>query len=234
VSRVVILQSNYMPWRGYFDLINDCDLFIFYDCVQYTRQDWRNRNLIKTAQGLKWLSVPVGTSVDRLLRDVAISDDAWRAAHLKTIEHAHSKCAAYSDYIDFFRDIYSQPWRNLSELNRTVITRIANDLLGCTTTFMRSADLGVEGTRTDALVNLLEKVGASSYISGPAAKSYLEVEKLNAAGIEVQWKDYSGYPDYPQRHGPFEPQVSIIDLLLNTGADAAQYIWGWRSQALSR
>src|SRR6476646_8546202 len=122
--RVAVIQSNYIPWRGYFDIIHDADVFVFYDDVQYTVNDWRNRNRIKTANGVVWLTVPVGNQNDRRICDVEIHDRAWSRKHRMTIEQSYKRAAHYQEYADFFHGMYDRDWTSLSELNQTFITKI--------------------------------------------------------------------------------------------------------------
>lgn len=230
MKTVVVLQSNYIPWKGYFDLIHDADLFVFYDDVQYTKRDWRNRNRIKTAQGGKWLSIPVGDDTERLVCEVGIPDPRWQRSHWDGLRQAYDKQPYFSHYREFFEDIYlGREWRMLSELNQHLIQRIALELLGVKTQFGDSRSYAQAGAKQERLLSLIESIGASRYISGPAAKSYIECDRFEQAGIKLEWKDYSGYPVYKQAHPPFEHGVSILDLLFSVGPDAPWYIWGWRS-----
>lgn len=235
-KNVVVLQSNYIPWKGYFDLIHDADVFIFYDDVQFTKNDWRNRNKIKNPQGTTWVSVPVGADENRLICDVEIKDASWQTKHWKTILQNYGKCPHFSRYHDFFEDIYlGRNWKYLSGLNQHLIRTISHDLLGLTTTFRDSREFYASGQKLDRLLELVTEAGADRYVSGPAAKDYIDdPSRFTDSGIELVWKDYSGYPEYPQRYPPFEHGVSILDLLFNVGPDAPWYIWGWREGGQSR
>lgn len=228
-KRVAILQSNYIPWKGYFDIIHDVDLFIFYDDLQYTKNDWRNRNKIKTNQGVNWITIPVGADANRLICDVEITDATWQTKHWKTLQQFYCKSPHFARYQTFFEDIYlGRQWRNLSELNQHLIRLISVDLLNITTEFRDSREFNLSGQKLERLLELVTKAGAERYISGPAAKDYIESARFAELGIELVWKDYSGYPEYPQRFPPFDHGVSILDLLFNVGPDAPWYIWGWR------
>ncbi|HWA08467.1 MAG TPA: WbqC family protein [Opitutaceae bacterium] len=227
--KVVINQSNYLPWKGYFDLIHDADLFIFHDDLQYTKNDWRNRNKIKTARGAEWLTIPTGTREDRLICEVELPADDWARRHWRKLGESYRHAPYFSRYAPFFEKIYlKQNWRTLSDLNQAVIRAIAVDLLGIKTRFSDSRDYGLKQRKQDRVLELLAAVGAKTYLSGPAARDYLEPARFAAAGIELAWKDYSGYPEYPQPHPPFMHAVSIIDLLFSVGEAAPDYIWGWR------
>jgi hypothetical protein len=234
-KRVAVLQSSYVPWKGYFDIIRDVDEFVFYDDVQFTKNDWRNRNLIKTAAGTRWLSIPVGSRIDRLVCEVELPRTDWAAAHWRQLTEAYRRAPFFAHYRPFFEDVYlGREWRMLSDLNQHLVRAIAHDLLGLHTTFTDSRVYGAEGVRQVRLLDLLGKVGAGTYVSGPSARSYIEPERFIEAGITLVWKDYAGYPEYPQLHPPFAHQVSVVDLLFNVGPEAPRYIWGWRAAEAAR
>ena len=227
--RLAILQSNYIPWKGYFDIIHDVDLFVFYDDLQYTKHDWRNRNKIKSAPASSWLTIPVGVDCNRLICEVEIPDQAWQAKHWRSLGQTYSKCAHFGRYKAYFEDVYlGRRWSSLSELNHHLIQHISSEFLGITTKFGDSRTYKLSGKKLDRLFELVAKSGATTYLSGPAAKDYVDPALFAEAGVELLWKDYSGYPEYPQRYPPFEHGVTILDLLFNTGPDAPWYIWGWR------
>ena len=227
--RLAILQSNYIPWKGYFDIIHDVDLFIFYDDVQYTTRDWRNRNRIKAAQGPEWLSVPATGDRQQRVCDVQIVDRKWQAKHWRTLEQNYGKCPHFSRYREYFEHVYlGQIWASLSELNQTLIRHISREFLGIDVQFGDSRDYGSSGQKLERLLDLVRRSGAGAYISGPAARDYIDPARFAELGVELVWKDYAGYPEYSQRYPPFEHGVSVLDLLFNTGPDAPWYIWGWR------
>ena len=231
MKTVVVLQSNYIPWKGYFDLIHDADLFIFYDDLQFTKNDWRNRNKIKTLKGAEWITIPVGADAHRLICEVEIKDFSWQTRHWKTIRQHYGKCPYFARYQAFFEEVYrGRQWGNLSELNQHLIRSISEEILNLTTEFRDSREYRLSGQKLDRLMELVTKAEADRYISGPAAKDYIEQARFAEAGIELVWKDYSGYPEYPQCFPPFEHGVSILDLLFNVGPDAPWYIWGWREK----
>lgn len=228
MTKVAVIQSNYVPWKGYFDIIHDVDMFIFHDDLQYTKNDWRNRNKIKTPKGPHWMTVPVGTNESRLICDVEIKDSSWQKKHWNLLNTHYARTPHFVTYKAFLSDTYLDTrWHNLSSLNQHLIRRVAG-LLGITTKFRDSRELAPKGAKQERLLDLLQRAGATTYLSGPAAKAYLDPVQFAAAGIELQWKDYSGYPEYPQFFPPFSHGVSILDLLFNVGPDAPQYIWGWR------
>jgi len=230
--RVGIIQSNYLPWKGYFDIIHDCDVFVFYDDVQFTKNDWRNRNRVKTPRGAGWLTIPVGTDLGRRICDVRIADRAWQTKHYKTLLQLYRKAAYFDRYRAFIDHVYlERSWDNLSELNQFLIRAIARDHLGICVEFRTSSELPGSGGRQERVLELCKAVDAEVYVSGPAAKAYLDTELFRRDGIDVVWKDYAGYPEYTQFHPPFEHGVTVLDLLFHAGPHAPAYIWGWRSPA---
>lgn len=223
-----ILQSSYIPWKGYFDLINDVDEFIFLDDVQFTKRDWRTRNRLKTATGAQWITIPVGDDTNRLISDVQIKEHSWQLKHYKTIVTNYSKSPYFDRYKNFIEGIYLDvKWKSLSELNQYVIKKISNEL-GIKTSFKDSRDYDVTSKKNARILDLLIKSDSHKYISGPSAKDYIDPKSMEASSIELIWKDYAGYPEYPQRFKNFEHNVSILDVLFNTGPDAPWFIWGWR------
>jgi hypothetical protein len=227
--RVAILQSNYIPWKGYFDIIHDVDLFIFLDHVQYTLRDWRNRNKIKTTHGLEWLTAPTsGTQRDRIY-EVEFIDKKWQLKHWQTLRHNYGKAPHFKRYSPFLEDVYlGRRWASLHELNQYLVEQIARQFLGISTMFADSRQYHAIDAKQELIIDLLSKAGATLYVSGPSAKSYIDETRFARTGIQLIWKSYSGYPEYPQFHQPFEHGVTILDLLFHTGPDAPYYIWGWR------
>jgi hypothetical protein len=224
--RVAIVQSNYIPWKGYFDLIAGVDEFVLYDEVQYTRRDWRNRNRIKTGQGLAWLTIPVEVSGHYLQRisDVVVSDSRWAEVHWRTIVHQYTAAAGAADRLGDLERLYREtPRQRLSEINEYFLSAIAA-WLGIATPLRRSSELELEGDRSGRLLNICRQLGASIYVSGPAARGYLDERLFAEAGIAVEWADYSGYREYRQLHPPFEHKVSVVDLLLNEGQQARRFL----------
>lgn len=230
---VAIDQPNYIPWKGYFDMIHDVDLFVFYNDVQYTVRDWRSRNKIITPNGEQWLSVPAGSNRNRLICEVTLPDKSWQRKHFETMSFAYNKAPFFKKYIDFFAYVYMEKvWDYLFELDQYLIEHIAQDFLGIKTKFADSRDYPKEGAKHEKLLNLIRVLGGvDSYLSGPAAKDYIISDDYAKHGIELWWKNYEGYPVYTQLSEQFNPYVSIIDLLFNVGDDAPYYIWGWREES---
>jgi len=225
-KKVAIVQSNYIPWKGYFDMINLVDEFILYDDMQYTRRDWRNRNIIKTATGPRWLTIPVEVKGKYLqkINETTISDPNWGRQHWATIVHNYSKAQHFSRYKDLFESLYlDSEERLLSRINHRFLTAIC-DLLGIKTKISWSMNYNSTAGKTERLVDLCKQTGATIYISGPAAKDYLDEELFRRDDIALRYMDYAGYPEYTQLSPPFENRVSIVDLILNEGPEATKYM----------
>lgn len=226
-TRVAILQSSYIPWKGYFDIINMVDRFILFDDVQFTRRDWRSRNRIKSANGPIWLSIPTANKGRYLenIEDIRVADPLWCRRHWASIESAYRKAPHFTDHAEAVRDLYrrAEGVEMLSAVNHLFLEGLCG-LLGIATTMNWSREFPVEGRKTDRLVALCRAVGASSYLSGPSARSYIEPEKFEEAGITLEYVDYSGYPEYDQLHGAFDHAVSVLDLLFMTGPKAGGFM----------
>ncbi len=223
---VAIVQSCYIPWKGYFDLIGSVDEFILYDDRQFTRRDWRNRNRIKTPQGTQWLTIPVQTKgrYHQRIDETVIGDSRWAQQHWKTIAHNYAAAPYFEDYREQLETLYETATDSrLSMVNRHFLEAI-NRILGITTTLSWSTDYGAEGAKTDRLVALCRAAEATHYVSGPRARSYLDEAAFAEAGIEVAYFDYSDYPEYEQLHPPFDHAVTVLDLILNTGSEAPRYM----------
>jgi hypothetical protein len=225
----VILQPSYIPWRGYFHQIAKADLFIFYDDVQYDKRGWRNRNRIKTPQGPIWLTIPVynrGAQVEHIpINHIQVCwDRPWTQEHWKAIQLNYHKAPWFDTYFELCSTFYQQKPTHLADFTIDLTIKLARALGIQHTQFLRSSELmDVTGTKTDRLIDILKKVGATHYISGPSAKDYIEEYKFQDAGISLEYMVYN-YPPYPQLYPPFDPQVSVLDLLFMTGPDALNFI----------
>lgn len=226
-TRVAIVQSNYIPWRGYFDIIGLVDHFVLYDIVQFTKRDWRNRNRIKTAAGPQWLTIPIMTSgaYQQTIAETKIVEGNWAAKHWRSLSHAYRHSPYFEHYRPRLADVYQAcgSMRCLSAVNRIFIEFVCADL-GLKTTISDAVDYAVGDDRSGRLVDICRALGAGTYLSGPSARGYLDVGRFRDVGIEVEFMDYSAYGPYPQLHGDFEPSVSVLDLLFNVGPEAPSYM----------
>lgn len=226
MRKVAILQSNYIPWKGYFDMIAAVDTFILYDDMQYTRRDWRNRNQIKTPQGPKWLTVPVKVKGKyyQKIRETEIDGDQWRLEHWKTLSLHYRKAPHFQEIADWLAPLYCDTsYTHLSQLNRTLLEAVCR-YLGIPTVIKNSWDYNMIDGKTERLADLCEQAGGDEYISGPAAKDYVVEQVFVDKNIKLTWFDYAGYEPYPQLWGEFTHYVSILDLLFNCGPDAPRYM----------
>lgn len=226
MKKVAILQSNYIPWKGYFDMIGLVDEFILYDDMQYTRRDWRNRNKIKSQNGLAWLTVPVEVKGKyfQKINETLISEPNWAKDHWATIKQFYSKAKHFKDYKDQFEAFYlNTDERLLSLVNFQLITMI-NELLGIDTKISWSSDYTLVDGKTERLLSLVQQAGGTEYISGPAAKDYIVDSFFADANIKLSWMDYSGYEEYTQLYPPFEHGVTVLDLLFNEGPNARTFM----------
>ena len=214
MKKVAILQSNYIPWKGYFDIINSVDTFIIYDEVQYTKNDWRNRNKIKTSQGTQWLTIPVShKSLDQKIFETKVSLNNWNKKHWSSIKTNYGKAENFNTFKDQVENLYlgiSTPF--LTEINKIFIHEI-NNIFGINTEILDSRELNLKGDKNEKLIDAIKKVGGNYYISGSSAKSYLNEELFYHENIQVEWKNYSNYLEYNQIHPPFDHFVSILDLI---------------------
>jgi len=226
-KRVAIVQSCYIPWKGYFDLINRVDEFLLFDDRQFTRRDWRNRNRIKLPHGVQWLTIPVATKgrYTQRIDETVVSDRGWAATHWRTLAHAYRGAPCFGEVGPQVEDAYAgvASESRLSAINRRLVELVC-DLLGIGTRLAWSTDYEGTGVRTERLVSLARAAGGSTYVSGPTARAYLDEGAFADAGITVEYVDYEGYPEYPQLHGPFDHHVTVLDLLFNTGRDAPRYL----------
>ena len=225
-KRVAIVQSSYIPWKGFFDLMRRVDELVLFDDVQFTRRDWRNRNRIKTPQGLKWLTIPVEAKGNyrRAIEDMRVSDAAWSSRHWTTLRHAYARAPCFEAYAPRIEELYrTATQERLSEINHRFLVAV-RDMLGIETAVTWSSDYGGSGRKSERLVSLCRAAGATEYLSGPSARAYLDEDLFAAAGIRVAWMSYEGYPEYEQLHPPFEHGVSVLDLIFHTGPHALDHM----------
>lgn len=219
-KKLATVQSSYIPWKGYFDLINLADEFVLFDDAQYTKNDWRNRNRIKTRDGVRWITIPIRHRFPQKIKDTVVSYPGWNLKHWKTIVQNYSGAKYFPDYRELFEDLYlGCRETHLSEINYRFITAVC-EILGVDTTISWSMDYHLIEGKTERLVDLCRQAGAEEYISGPSAQGYIDEELFRAEGITLRYMDYAGYPEYAQLFPPFDHHVSIIDLILNEGPDA--------------
>jgi hypothetical protein len=221
VTALVVLQPGYLPWLGYFDLLQKADVFVHYDDVPFDKHGWRNRNRMKGPKGAVWLTVPVLHSgrAGQSILDVEIDDRRdWRHKHLSTVAQSYARAPFIDAVLPRLRDILEQPWPRLVNLDLALIDWLAAEI-GIATPRHRASELDIGGDRNERLINLCHHFGTTRYISGNAAQDYLDKARFAAAGIEVVWHNYA-HPTYAQQHGEFVPNLSVLDLILNVGGES--------------
>jgi hypothetical protein len=222
--KIAAIQSSFIPWRGYFDFIASVDVFVFLDDVQYTARDWRNRNKIKTPKGVEWVTVPVVYAGRNLLVSEAKIDysQGWIKKLLGSWSANYRRTEFFNTTVELLAEIETTGYENLSSLNIELTKRIC-EYLGITTPLMSSAELSLVGKKTDRLIDLLKKLNATAYLSGPSADAYLDKDTFRRNGIRLEYKSYD-YAPYPQLWGDFEGAVTVLDLIANCGPDAKNHI----------
>ncbi|WKA27006.1 WbqC family protein [Bradyrhizobium roseum] len=224
--RICIIQSCYIPWKGFFDLIGSCDEYVIFDRTQYVKRHWHNRNRIKTANGVEWLTIPVVTKgrFDQAIDEVMI-EKPWAEKHWRALELAYRRAPFFEAFSPMVKAWYERAERQtrLTDVNELFTREIAG-LLGLKTRIARDATYPADGAKTARLLTITQAAGADRYLSGPSARAYFDEALFAAAGITTEWMSYQGYADYPQLHGGFEHAVSVLDLLFNTGPEAARLI----------
>lgn len=229
---VAISQSNYIPWRGYFDMINSVDIFVLYDEMQYTRRDWRNRNKIIVQNKTHWLTIPVDVKGKyfQKIKDTKVADPNWARKHWSTIKNAYSKAQFFNNYADELEEFYlGSEFTYLTDINLALI-RIVNKFLDIQTEIIHSSSFKLDANPTENLLDICETLGADTYVSGPAAKNYFDMNEAEKRSIQINWMDYSQYAKYPQMTQSFEPSVSVLDMLFNVGNNKPE-VWkknNWR------
>jgi len=225
---VAIHQPNYLPWLGYFYKITNCDVFVFLDNVQYTKNSFINRNKIKTPQGAMWLTVGVlskgeyGQSISETKIDSNVS---WNKNHWKSICQNYARSPYLDKYKEYLESIYQRQWEYLADLNESLIKANCDMLSITNVEFIRASDLDLSGKGTELLINICQEVGADTYLSGFGGVKYMEEDKFRESGIELKYYNFEN-PTYHQLWGDFIPNLSIIDLLFNEGDGSLQILRG--------
>lgn len=225
--RCAIVQPSYIPWRGYFDIIQRSDVFVFYDDVQYDTRGWRNRNLVKTPHGPRWLTIPVhahNAQVEHIpIMAIQTAGDEWAHQHLRTLTRLYSRAPHFEMMLPWLDRVFAAPPPLLADFTIATTIDLA-EMVGITgTRFVRSSTLAVTGAKTERLINILLKVGATHYLSGPTARAYLDEGMFRDHGITLEWMSYD-YRKYPQLYPPYDPHVTVLDLLFMTGHAAPDYL----------
>lgn len=228
-KKIAIAQSNYIPWKGYFDIIAAVDEFIILDEVQFTKNDWRNRNKIKARSGVEWLSIPVRQEkLEQTISHTHVVNGRWASKHWKTLSHNYSRAPHFDSYSKILAETYTEAatFETLSAINMLFIRRIC-ELLSIQTKISSCTSYELHDDRIERLVSLCHQTSANTYLSGPAAKNYIDEASFHKSGIALEWMDYGGYKEYDQLFPPFAHGVTILDLLFNTGPEYKKFMKGF-------
>lgn len=227
MKTIAIVQSSYIPWRGYFDIINSVDEFILYDDVQFTKRDWRSRNIIKTSQGSQWLTIPIQVKgkFSQKINEAKVSDLHWAEKHWQTITHNYIKASYFDEYQTIFEQAYREASKEeyLSKINYLFIKLICN-IFSIKTKITWTTDYDSWGNKTDRLISLCKSANATHYLSGPSASTYIQLESFKKENIELSFINYDNYQEYPQLYKGYMENVTILDLIFNTGINANKYL----------
>lgn len=228
MKKLLIYQSYYIPWRGYFDMINMADEFIIYDDMQFCRRGFYSRNQLKTPNGRLWLTIPVNSKNHQqnglAIKNTKIADPKWGEKHWKSIVANYSKAKYFKEYKETFENLYlSKEYESLSEVNINFIKTIC-EILNINTKISYSWEYELIGDKNERLINLIKQSNSQIYVSSPVAQDYMDIDMFKHENISIEWMDYSGYKDYTQLFGDFEPRVSIIDLIFNEGPNSTNYM----------
>lgn len=224
--KVLITQSNYIPWKGYFDNIQQADVFVVFDDMQYTRRDWRNRNYIKTPQGLKWLTIPVEVKGKyfQKINETKISEPEWNISHLMQIKQNYAKAPYFKEFFPWIEKLYlTATFEYLTEVNVHFLKAIC-DFLKIEIVFKDSREFLLTEGKTERLVSICKELNATQYLTGTAAKSYMDESQFEKENIKLTYFSYEGYPEYPQLYPPFQHGVCIWDVIFNCGLESKKYI----------
>lgn len=221
-----ILQPGYLPWLGFFEQLHRSDIFVIYDDVQYDKGSWRNRNRIKTANGVQWLTVPVRLNFGNrtLVHEVAIENAInWRKKHAESIRQNYSKSPFFTCYWPLFEEAFDRQWALLIDLDIFFIERLAACLGLAGHRIIRSSTLNITGDRIGRLLAICSHFNANVFYEGAAGRNYINDRKFTDQGITVQYQHYN-HPTYTQLYGKFVPYLSVIDLLFNHGEQSREII----------
>ena len=221
---VAIHQPQFLPWLGYFDKLDKADVFCFLDNVQYKKNEWQNRNRVKTAQGAQWFTVPVRYRFPQKIHEVEINNhEKWRRKHLQTLTTNYRKAPYFSVYFEMFENIYSREWHSLADLNQHTTMQLVKALGLAEKQIVRASELTLSEDPTQRLIDICLACGAEVYLAGRDGAAYMDMERFEGSGIEVVFQDFH-HPSYHQLYGEFISHLSVVDLLFCCGPESRDMI----------
>lgn len=233
--KIAVHQPQYLPWLGYVDKIDQADCFVLLDDVQFKKNEWQNRNRIKTATGWQWLTVPVLQRFPQRISEVRINNAvSWSRKHLQALISNYARAPFFDIHRPFFVEVYARQWTFLADLNRSML-RYLVEVLGLQTHLVLASSLALPDCDqvTDRLIALCQALGADTYLSGTGGRDYLDLRRFEAAGLQICFQAFQG-SRYPQRFGVFEPNLSIVDLMFNCGERSLQVLREGRAEVQAR
>lgn len=220
---VTIHQPNYLPWPGFFHKWLIADAFVILDTVQYHKNEWQNRNRIKTASGAQWVTVPVSYRFPQIINEVGIAQPNWARKQIAAIEQAYAKAPYTDNYWPQLREVMEQPWEKIADLNIAII-RTLGGMLGCKAPLhLASAMKTISDDPTWRLISLCRELDGDGYLSGSEGRHYLERNRFSDAGIALWFQEVEA-PRYPQLHGEFISHLSVLDMLFNVGSATSEMV----------
>ena len=221
---VAIHQPQYLPWLGYFDKLVRCDVFCLLDTVQYKKNEFQNRNRIKTAQGLQWLTVPVTYWFPQRIHEVGVNQTVdWQRKHLQALKTNYSKAPFFDTYYESFEEFYQKSYEMLVDVNVACIEMLM-ELSGLEQKLVLASSLKVDTDDPSLrLIKICQTLGGDAYLSGRDGAKYMDVDMFSGYQINVFFQDFK-HPQYPQCYGPFEANLSVVDLLFNCGPKSLNII----------
>ncbi len=225
-----IHQPQTFPWLGYFAKIMQSDIFVFINNVQFKKNEWQNRNKIRSHNGLQWLTIPIIHNFGQLLNEVKINSTInWQNKHIQAIKTCYSKAPYFHLYFQEIEEIYSSNWVYLSDFNIKTVHWIM-DKIGIKTPTIISSEIKdlscfPELSAEERLIAITKSVEADIYLSGAGGHNYLNIELFSPSGIELQFQEFE-HPRYNQLHYDFISHTSILDLIFNKGPNSHQIIKG--------
>jgi WbqC-like protein family. len=222
---ITIHQPQYLPWLGYIDKIDKADVLVILDNVQFKKNEWQNRNRIKTAQGCQWITVPVLYRFPEKINEVRINNrENWGRKHLQALITNYSKSIYFDNYKDFFEDIFNRSWERLVDINVAIIKFLIS-ALDLKTKLVMASDLKLREEPTERLIDICKTLNGNKYLAGKDGNIYMNLELFEKEGIEVIFQDFK-HPVYNQLFGNFEPYMSAVDLLFNCGDNSLEILRG--------
>ena len=236
-NKIIITQSNYIPWKGYFTTMKKATHIVLYDDAQYTKRDWRNRNKIITPNGPTWLSIPIDVKGKYLqkINEAKVADRSWCTSHWNKIKQNYKKAPNFKEYSDIFEEIYLRDFPKydyLTDINSHMLRKCIN-ILGLKTKILDSRDFEITGGKTEKLINICNYLEADEYFTGPAAKGYIEEDLFVKNNIKLSYYNLSGFPEYDQLWSKFEHKVSVIDMFFNLGSKTPDY-FNWNNDQCNK